>query len=73
MGGAGSQGVLGLVSARWWVRLVPRLVQAHWWVDLCPAVSSYSVLGFLGLVLAHWCVEPGPGPSVGYDHISGCL
>lgn len=35
--------------------LVPMLVNRC--VELCPQVSSCGVLGFLGLVLAYWCME----------------
>lgn len=34
----------------------------HWWVELGSGVSGCRALG---LVPAHWCVQPDPGPLVG--------
>ena len=53
-----------LLTGGW---LVPTLVNRC--VELCPQVSSCGVLGFLGLLLAHWCMEPGSGPSAGQGHV----
>ena len=47
--GCGAAVVLGLVSALWSVRLIPRLEQAHWW----------ERPGILRLVPAHWYVDLG--------------
>ena len=48
----GGSGTLGQVSVPWWVELGPR-------------ISDCRGLGFLDLVLAHWCKGPGLGPLVG--------
>ena len=43
--------ILGLVTAHWWIRLVPGLVLAHWEVKPVPGVSGCRVLGVLDFCL----------------------
>ena len=49
------------------------LVPAHWWLELGPGVSGCRALEVPGLVLMHWCVGPGSGPSNGQGCVQGRL
>ena len=46
-----AQGILGLVSA-------------HWWVKMDPGVCGYRAMKVSVLVPAHWCVWLGPDSSI---------
>ena len=48
VGGAGAQGVIGLVPTHWWARLVPGLVPAPRWMEPDPRVSGSRAVGSQG-------------------------
>ena len=58
-------GVLRWVPAYWWVRLVSGLVLAHWQLEAGPRVSDRRALVTLGLALAQCCLGLGSWPSAG--------
>ena len=60
VGGVRNQGVLGLLLAHWWVRLVLGLVLAHWWVEPGLRISGFKALGVL-----EWMFQPAGGQGQG--------
>ena len=62
VGGVRNQGVLGLLLAHWWVRLVLGLVLLHWWVEPHLRISGFKALGVLELIL-ETASGQGQGPG----------
>ena len=54
-----------LVASCWAGPGILGLVSAHFWVDLCPRISGHRNLMVPDLLHVHWCVGPASGPSHG--------
>ena len=65
MGEAGPKARAGSLEGRARAQGILGLVSAHWWVELGPRVSGWRSLGVPGLVPAHWFVGKIPCPLVG--------